>query len=62
VRVEADLDGNGVIDPAKGEAFVSEIFYRETAPLNTGWSVVIGIAVFVPVFLLTVALRRRERA
>lgn len=62
VRVEADLDGNGVIDPAKGEAFVSEIFYRETTPLNMGWSVVIGIAVFVPVFLLTVALRRRERA
>ena len=61
VRVEADLDGNGIIEPAKGEAFVSEVFYRETPPLSTGWSVLIGIAVFVPVFLVTVAVRRRQR-
>jgi hypothetical protein len=61
VRVEADLDGNGIVEPAKGEAFVSEIFYRETPPLDTGWSVLIGIAVFIPVFLVTVAVRRRER-
>src|SRR5207249_1446654 len=33
VRVEADLDGHGVIDPAKGEAVVSSLFYRGTAPL-----------------------------
>jgi len=62
VRVEADLDGNGVIDPAKGEAVVSSLFYRGTAPLSTAWTVVIGIAVFLPVLLLTVALRRRQRA
>src|SRR6266704_1686707 len=59
VRVEADLDGNGVIDPAKGEAVVSSLFYRGTTPLSTAWTVVIGIAVFLPVLLLTVALRRR---
>jgi hypothetical protein len=62
VRVEADLDGNGVIDPAKGEVVVSSLFYRGTAPLSTAWTVVIGIAVFLPVLLLTVALRRRQRA
>lgn len=62
VRVEADLDGDGVIDPAKGEAVVSSLFYRGTAPLSIAWTVLIGIGVFVPVFLVTVALRRRQRA
>ena len=61
VRVEADLDGNGVIDPAKGEAVVSSLFYRGMAPLSTAWTVLIGVAVFLPVFLVTVALRRRQR-
>ncbi|TLZ98136.1 MAG: hypothetical protein E6J97_07505 [Methanobacteriota archaeon] len=62
IRVEADLDGNGIIDPAKGEAVVTSLFYRGTAPLSTAWTVLIGIGVFVPVMLLTVALRRRKRA
>ena len=61
VRIEADLDGNGVIDPARGEAFVSQLFYKGTPGLGTGWTVLIGIAVFVPVFFVTVALRRRGR-
>src|SRR6058998_2399199 len=54
VRVEADLDGNGVIDPAKGEAVVSSLFYRGTAPLSTAWTVLIAIGVFLPVFFVTV--------
>src|SRR5437867_3190792 len=62
VRVEADLDGNGIIDPAKGEAVATSLFYRGTAPLSTAWTVLIGIGVFVPVMLLTIALRRRKRA
>ena len=62
VRVEADLDGNGIIDPAKGEAVATSLFYRGTAPLSTAWTVLIGIGVFVPVMFLTVALRRRKRA
>ncbi|HWM53709.1 MAG TPA: CARDB domain-containing protein [Thermoplasmata archaeon] len=62
VRVEADLDGNGIIDPAKGEAVVTSLFYRGTAPLSTAWTVLIGVGVFVPVMLLTIALRRRKRA
>lgn len=61
-RVEADLDRDGVINPAKGEAFVSEIFYRETAPLSTGLTILIGIGASVPAFLVTVAVRRRQKA
>ena len=61
VRIEADLDGNGRIDPARGEVVVSDLFYRSTAPLSTGWTVLIGIGVFVPVLLVTIALRRRQR-
>src|SRR2546428_1172 len=62
VRFEADLAGNGVIAPPNGEAVASSLFSRGTAPLSTAWTVVIGIAVFLPVLLLTVALRRRQRA
>jgi hypothetical protein len=62
VRIEADLDGNGVIDPSRGETVVSELFYKGTPPLSTGWTVLIGIAVFVPVLIATIALRRRQRA
>src|SRR5207245_3180349 len=54
VRIEADLDRNGVIDPARGEVVVSSLFYRGVAPLSTGWTVLIGIAVFVPVLIVTI--------
>jgi len=59
VRVEADLDGNGVIDPSRGEVATSDLFYRQTAPLSAGWTVLVAIAIAVPAFLVTVALRRR---
>jgi hypothetical protein len=62
VRIEADLDGNGVIDSARGESVVSQLFYKGTPPLSTGWTVLIGIAVFIPAFFVTVAVRRRGRA
>jgi hypothetical protein len=61
VRIEADLDRNGVIDPARGEVVVSSLFYRGTAPLSTGWTVLIGIAVFLPVLIVTIGVRRRQR-
>lgn len=61
VRIEADIDRNGAIDPARGELVMSELFVREAAPLNTGWSLIVGVAAFVPVFLVAVALRRRNR-
>lgn len=62
VRIEADLDGNGVIDPARGEVVVSDLFYRYAPQPSTAWAILIGIAVFLPVFLVTIALRRRQRA
>lgn len=60
VRIEADLDGNGVIDPARGEAVTSQLFYKGTPGLSPAWTVLIGIAVFVPVLLVTMAVRRRR--
>jgi hypothetical protein len=62
VRIEADLDGNGVIDLAGGEAFTTQLFYKGTPGLSTAWTVLIGIAVFVPVLLVTMAIRRRRQA
>lgn len=61
VRIEADLDHDGRIDSGRGEASVSDVFYKGTPGLSTGVDVLIGIAVFVPVFLVTAALRRREK-
>ncbi len=62
VRIEADLDGDGIIDSSRGEAVASDLFYRGTPGLSTGWTVVIAIAVFLPVLIGTIALRRRQRA
>ncbi len=59
VRVEADLDHNGIIDASKGEVVVSDLFYRETPGLSPGWTFLIGVVAFVPVFFGVVALRRR---
>lgn len=62
VRIEADLDGNGKIDEANGEAVVSDLFHKGTPGLSPGIALLIGIGVFVLVFFVTVAVRRRERA
>lgn len=59
VSATADLDHDGVIDPARGEVSTSTIFYNQQAPLSTGWALLIGIGVFIPVFLVVVAVRRR---
>lgn len=61
VRAEADLDRNGVIDASKGEVVVSDLFYKQTPGLSTGWTFLLGLAVFVPVFFGVVALRRRRQ-
>jgi CARDB protein len=61
VRVEADLDHDGRIDAARGETILSDVFYKGTPALGTGVAVLIGIGVFIPVFLVTAALRRREK-
>jgi len=61
VRVEADIDRDGRIDPARGELVLSDIFIRETGSLSTGWNVLIGIGVFFAAFLLVAGMRRRNR-
>ena len=59
LRVEADLDHNNVIDPSKGEVVTSTLFYSQVSEPATGWTILLGIGVFIPVFLGVVALRRR---
>ncbi|MGQ0797222.1 MAG: CARDB domain-containing protein [Methanobacteriota archaeon] len=61
VRVEADIDGDGRIDPARGELVLSDLFIRETGSLSAGWNVLIGIGVFFAAFLVIAGLRRRNR-
>jgi CARDB len=61
VRIEADLDSNGKIDQANGEAVLTDLFYKGTPGLSPGWALLVGIGVFVPAFLVTVAVRRRQR-
>ena len=61
VRIEADLDGDGTVDPARGETISSDVFYKGTPPLSTGLAVLVGVGVFFPVFLVTAALRRRNK-
>lgn len=59
VRVEADLDGNGRIDPSRGEVVASDFFFRESAVTSSGWTILLAAAIFVPVLLGTIAVRRR---
>ncbi|HKZ90098.1 MAG TPA: CARDB domain-containing protein [Thermoplasmata archaeon] len=60
VRVEADLDRDGVIDGARGEIVLSDFFIQESASLSEGWNLIIGIAVFLIVFVIAAAARRRR--
>jgi|SRR3990170_3310157 len=62
VRVEADIDRNGIVDPARGEVVTSDFFVREGASLSPGWTIAIAVGVFIPAFLIAVALRRRRGA
>ena len=59
VTASADLDRDGVIDPARGEVVTSTIFYSQVQQPATGWALLLGIGIFIPVFLGVVAWRRR---
>ncbi len=59
VTATADMDHDGTINPARGEVQTSTIIYNQAAPPAPGWLVLLGIGVFLPVFLGVVALRRR---
>lgn len=53
IRVEASLLGSQVA--------TYTVFYKDVTPPSTSLSVLIGIGVFVPVFIVTVGLRRRKK-
>lgn len=59
LTVSADLDRNGVIDPSRGEVVTSTIFYNQVQQPAPGWAILLGIGIFIPVFLGVVAVRRR---
>lgn len=61
LRVEADLDGDGAIDPGTGEVATSEFFYREAPPLPLIWTVGISVGIAVAALFGTVAFRRRKK-
>jgi hypothetical protein len=61
IRVEADIDGNGVIDPSKGEVVAYDTFYRMGGELATGYLILIAALIFVGGLFLIVAYRRRKR-
>jgi hypothetical protein len=59
LTVSADLDHDGVVNAARGEVVTSTIFYNQVQQPATGWALVLGMGVFIPVFLGVVAWRRR---
>jgi uncharacterized membrane protein len=59
VTATADLDHDGTINPARGEVQTSTLFYNQQTPPASGWLALLGIGIFIPVFLGVVAVRRR---
>ncbi len=62
VRVEADLNKNGVIEPDKGEVVVVDVFYKEGWQLTWPWAVlIIALAIVITVLLILRARARPRR-
>lgn len=59
LTVSADLDHDGVVEPGRGEVVTTTIFYSQVESPAPGWAILLGIGVFIPVFLGVVAWRRR---
>jgi len=59
LMVSADLDHDGVIQASRGEVVTSTIFYNQVQQPAAGWAILLGIGIFIPVFLGVVAWRRR---
>jgi hypothetical protein len=60
VRVEADLNRNGVIEPDKGEVVVFDVFYKKDLELTWPWAILI-MGVTVSLSFLVIRARRRRR-
>jgi len=61
IRVEADIDGNGVIDPSKGEVVAYDTFQRTGGELSIGYLMVIAIMIFLGGMVVVIAYRRRKK-
>lgn len=55
VRVEADLNKNGIIEPDKGEVAVLDVFYRKEPELSWGLA---GAIMAVTILITYIAVRR----
>ena len=61
IRVEADIDGNGVIDPSKGEVVAFDTFYRTGGELAAGYLILIATLIFMGGLFLVIIYRRRKK-
>lgn len=61
VTVTADLNGDGVVDPAKGEVRTSNLFYRKEPDLPIGTAAIIGILLFLVAVVVLAVIKRRGR-
>jgi len=61
VRVEADLNKNGVIEPDRGEVSILDVFYRKDPDLSWGVTLTIIAAIAAVTFIVVRAIRRRRR-
>jgi len=62
IRAEADLNGDGQIDPGAGEVSVSSAFVRRTGGLSTGTAVLLVAVVLAIGIFAILAFRARLRA
>jgi len=60
VRVEADLNRNGVIEADKGEVAVVDLFYKKEFELTWPWAgLIIAITIAISAFVIRARRRRR---
>jgi len=61
IRVEADINKDGIIDGSNGEIAVYEIFYKTGGELAVGYLVIIGIVIIFGGLILIVVYRRWKK-
>jgi len=60
VRVEADLNKNGVIEPDRGEVAIVDVFYKKDVELTWPWAALI-MGITISLSYLVIRARRRRR-
>ena len=61
IRVEADIDGNGIIDSLKGEIVAYDIFYKTGGDIAPGYLVILAVVISFLGIIALIAYRRRLR-